>query len=188
MLRAVLALAVLLQVAAMQAQEPVADSSSPAALAFTMETLDGGSVDLADKYAGKVVLFVNVASKCGYTRQYAGLEELHEKYGDQGLAVVGVPCNQFGGQEPGTAEEIAQFCSSTYGVEFDMLGKVEVNGDGQCPLYAYLTKDSPFPGPVKWNFEKFLVNRKGEVVSRYPSKVEPNGIELVADIERELAK
>jgi len=158
------------------------------ALDFTMETLDGESVDLAEKYAGKVVLLVNVASRCGYTRQYEGLQELHARYADQGLAIVGVPCNQFGGQEPGTASEIAQFCESTYGVEFDMLGKVKVNGPDACPLYAYLTSDSPYPGKIGWNFEKFLVSKDGEVVSRYPSKVEPTGPELTADIERELAK
>nr|WP_197526374.1 glutathione peroxidase [Botrimarina colliarenosi] len=153
-----------------------------------METLDGEPVELAEKYAGKVVLFVNVASKCGFTKQYDGLQDLHAKYGDQGLVVVGVPCNQFGGQEPGTADEIAQFCSSTYGVEFDMLGKVEVNGEGQCPLYAYLTKESPYPGPIKWNFEKFLIGRDGEVTGRYASRVTPDSVELVADIEHELAK
>lgn len=163
-------------------------ADSPA-LGFTMETLDGQSVELAENYAGKVVLFVNVASKCGYTRQYDGLQDLNARYGGEGLAVVGVPCNQFGGQEPGSADEIAQFCSSTYGVEFDMLGKVEVNGADQCQLYGYLTgSDSPFPGKVKWNFEKFLVGKNGEVVGRYKSGVEPTGPELTADIERELAK
>lgn len=160
----------------------------PAALAFDMETLDGEPVRLAEKYAGKVVLFVNVASKCGYTRQYTGLEALHDQFADRGLAIVGVPCNQFGGQEPGTAEEIAAFCSSTYGVEFDMLGKVDVKGDSKCPLYAHLTGASPFPGEVKWNFEKFLVSREGVVVNRYPSGTEPESPAVVADIERELAK
>ncbi|TWU00148.1 Hydroperoxy fatty acid reductase gpx1 [Botrimarina colliarenosi] len=171
-----------------QAQTDAVNSPPPAALDFTMETLDGEPVELAEKYAGKVVLFVNVASKCGFTKQYDGLQDLHAKYGDQGLVVVGVPCNQFGGQEPGTADEIAQFCSSTYGVEFDMLGKVEVNGEGQCPLYAYLTKESPYPGPIKWNFEKFLIGRDGEVTGRYASRVTPDSVELVADIEHELAK
>lgn len=169
------------------AQDPVAETKAPA-LAFEMETLDGKPVNLAEKYADKVVLLVNVASKCGYTRQYAGLQALNEKYADQGLAVVGVPCNQFGGQEPGTAEEIATFCSTKFGVDFDLLEKVEVNGDGQAPLYAYLTKKSPYPGPIKWNFEKFLVSRDGKVVGRYASKVEPDDLDFVADIEHELAK
>ena len=166
--------------ATMQAESP--------ALAFTMETLDGQTVDLAERYAGKVVLFVNVASKCGYTRQYDGLQDLHARYADQGLAVVGVPCNQFGGQEPGSAEEIAQFCTNTYGVDFDMMAKVDVNGADACPLYAYLTGQSPQPGPIKWNFEKFLIGRNGEVVGRYKSGVEPTGVELIADIERALAQ
>lgn len=174
------ALLLLTPTAAMQAESP--------ALGFTMETIDGESVDLAEKYADKVVLFVNVASKCGYTRQYEGLQDLHAEYGEKGLAIVGVPCNQFGGQEPGSADDIVQFCQTTYGVEFDMLAKVDVNGDEACPLYAYLTSDSPYPGKIKWNFEKFLVGKNGEIVGRYASGVEPNSVELVADIERELAK
>lgn len=174
------ALLLLTQTAAMQAESPALD--------FTMATIDGQTVDFAEKYADKAVLFVNVASKCGYTRQYEGLQDLHAQYGEQGLAIVGVPCNQFGGQEPGTADDIVQFCETKYGVEFDMLEKVEVNGDGACPLYAYLTGDSPYPGKINWNFEKFLVGKNGEVVGRYKSGVEPNSVELVADIERELAK
>lgn len=163
-------------------------ANEPEALAFEMKTLDGEPVDLAKEYEGKVVLFVNVASKCGYTRQYAGLQALNEKYADQGLEIVGVPCNQFGGQEPGTAEEIATFCSTKFGADFDMLEKIEVNGDSQAPLYAYLTKESPYPGPIKWNFEKFLIGRDGKVVGRYASKVEPDDTDFVADIEHELAK
>ncbi len=170
------------------AQANAMQADSPAALAFEMETLSGEPVNLADEYAGKVVLFVNVASKCGYTRQYEGLQELHARYGEQGLAIVGVPCNQFGGQEPGSASDIAEFCSATYGVEFDMLGKVDVNGDGQAPLYAYLTGESSYPGPIKWNFEKFLVSKEGKVVGRYKSGVEPTGPELTAAIEKQLAK
>ncbi|MEM9660093.1 MAG: glutathione peroxidase [Planctomycetota bacterium] len=153
-----------------------------------METLDGDSVDLAEEYDGKVVLLVNVASRCGYTKQYAGLQELYERYADKGLEVVGVPCNQFGRQEPGTAKEIATFCSTNYGVEFDMLAKVNVNGDEQCDLYDYLTNESPYPGPVKWNFEKFLIGRDGKVVGRFKSAVEPLGAELVAAIEKSLVE
>lgn len=175
----------LLPAAAMNAQ--TTDEPGPA-LRFEMETLDGETVDLGEKYAGKVVLFVNVASKCGFTPQYEGLQDLHAKYAEQGLAIVGVPCNQFGWQEPGSSDEIRQFCSTKYGVEFDMLAKVDVNGKDQCPLYAYLTNDSPFPGKVKWNFGKFLVDRKGEVVARYGSRTAPSSVDLVADIERELAK
>lgn len=168
--------------------QPPSDTDAPAALGFTMQKLGGESVELAEEYEGKVVLFVNVASKCGYTRQYEGLQQLHADYASDGLAVVGVPCNQFGGQEPGTAEEIEAFCSDTYGVDFDLLEKVDVNGDDACPLYAYLTGESPFPGKIKWNFEKFLVSRSGEVVARYPSSAEPTGPEITADVQRELAQ
>jgi glutathione peroxidase len=162
---------------------------APPALAFNMKNIDGQSVDLS-KYEGKVVLFVNVASKCGYTKQYTGLQELHDKYASKGLAVVGVPCNQFGGQEPGSNDEIKQFCSSKYKVTFDMLDKVDVNGDKACPLYGYLTKVDTKPagkGNVKWNFEKFLLDRKGNVIGRYASGVEPTSAELTAAIEKALA-
>jgi glutathione peroxidase len=136
-------------------------------------------------------LFVNVASECGYTKQYKGLQELHEKYGKQGLAIIGVPANEFGGQEPGTDKEIAQFCDSKFGVKFDMLSKVVVKGEGQCPLYKHLTSketDPKFAGDVKWNFEKFLISRTGEIVGRYRSAVEPMSDELTNAIETELAK
>lgn len=165
----------------------------PAALNFTMKTLDGKKVNLAEKYKGRVVLLVNVASKCGYTRQYEGLQGLHEKYADKGLAVVGVPSNQFGGQEPGTAEEIAEFCESTYGVEFDMLEKVNVKAseEKQAPLYKYLTSEKTNPkhgGDIKWNFEKFLIDAEGNVIGHYRSKVEPDSEELVEAIEKALEK
>lgn len=166
---------------------------APPALAFSMKNIDGKSVELS-KYEGKVVLFVNVASKCGYTKQYTGLQQLHEKYAEKGLAVIGVPCNQFGGQEPGSNEEIKQFCSSKYSVTFDMLDKVNVNDDSKgkaCPLYGYLTGVDTKPagkGNVKWNFEKFLVDRKGNVVGRYGSSVEPMSKELTDAIEKALAE
>lgn len=184
-----LLLALAMPTPSLAADSESANADAPAVLDFQMETLDGETVDLAEKYQEKVVLFVNVASKCGYTRQYAGLQELHARYGDKGLAIVGVPCNQFGGQEPGTAEEIATFCSTTYGVEFDMLAKVEVkDGKGQSPLYAYLTKESPYPGKIGWNFEKFLVGRDGDVLGRYKSSVEPTDPEMIAAIEKALAE
>ncbi|MEO0529234.1 MAG: glutathione peroxidase [Planctomycetota bacterium] len=176
-----LAIALLLTLAqTVQADAPALD--------FEMKTIDGESIDLAKKYANKVVLFVNVASKCGFTRQYEGLQELHAQYADQGLAIVGVPCNQYGGQEPGSASEIVEFCQTNYGVEFDLLEKVDVKGENACPLYVYLTGSSPYPGRVEWNFEKFLIDKNGEVAGRYPSDVEPGSVELTADIERELAK
>jgi len=155
-----------------------------------MKTLDGKDVNLAEKYAGQVVLLVNVASRCGLTPQYKALQVLHEKYADAGLAIVGVPCNQFNGQEPGTAEEIAEFCSTEYGVEFDLLAKVEVNGDGACPLYKSLTSEQTnpdSPGPIKWNFEKFLFNRRGELVARFEPRTTPDAAEVVTAIEQELA-
>jgi len=166
---------------------------APPALAFSMKNIDGKSVELS-KYEGKVVLFVNVASKCGYTKQYTGLQQLHEKYAEKGLAVIGVPCNQFGGQEPGSNEEIKQFCSSKYSVTFDMLDKVNVNDDSKgkaCPLYGYLTGVDTKPagkGNVKWNFEKFLVDRKGNVVGRFGSSVEPMSKELTDAIEKAMAE
>lgn len=161
---------------------------TPDALSFKMKGIDGKEVNLAD-YKGKVVLFVNVASRCGYTPQYKGLQKLHEKYADKGLAIIGVPSNQFGGQEPGSDAEIVEFCKNNYDVEFDMLSKVDVKGDKQTPLYKYLTsEDAGFPGDVKWNFEKFLINREGKVVGRFPSKVEPESSEMVQAIEKALAE
>ncbi|HEY9557876.1 MAG TPA: glutathione peroxidase [Acidimicrobiales bacterium] len=152
-----------------------------------LNRLDGGTLDLHD-YDGKALLIVNVASKCGLTPQYAGLEKLHEQYSDRGFSVLGVPCNQFMGQEPGTSEEIATFCSTTYGVTFPMAEKVEVNGEGQHPLYAELTavpdaegKD----GDVAWNFEKFLVAPDGKV-TRFRPQVEPEDPALVSAIESAL--
>lgn len=168
-----------------------AADSRPAALDWDMKTLAGDDVNLADKYAGRVVLLVNVASKCGNTPQYAPLESLHEKYAAQGLAIVGVPCNQFHNQEPGTAEEIAEFCKRNYGVQFDMLAKVDVNGEGACPLYKYLTSEETDPGhagPITWNFEKFLINRQGQVVARFAPRVQPDSPEVIQAIEVELAK
>ena len=156
-----------------------------------MDTLDGNKVNLAEKYKGKVVLLVNVASKCGNTPQYKPLEALHEKYSDQGLAIVGVPCNQFHGQEPGDAKEIAEFCEKNYGVKFDMMAKVDVNGNDAAPLYKYLTSkktDPEFAGPITWNFEKFLFDRDGKVVARFKPKTQPDSPEVVAAIEKELAK
>src|SRR5262245_59640824 len=156
-----------------------------------METLEGKKINLAEKYKGKVVLLVNVASKCGNTPQYKPLEALHEQYADKGLAIVGVPCNQFGKQEPGSSDEIAAFCEKNYGVKFDMLGKVDVNGEDAAPLYKKLTSketDPEFAGKINWNFEKFLFDRNGKVVARFAPKTQPDSKEVVAAIEKELAK
>ena len=139
-------------------------------------------------YAGKVRLVVNVASKCGFTKQYTGLEAIYEKYKDQGLVVLGFPCNQFGAQEPGTTAEIKQFCSLKYNVTFPLFDKIEVNGPKRHPLYAALAgKESPFPGDITWNFTKFLIGRDGKIVKRFESKVPPESPEVTAAIEAALA-
>ncbi|MET9897921.1 glutathione peroxidase [Streptomyces sp. NPDC006446] len=148
--------------------------------------LQGGSADLS-QFAGKAVLIVNVASKCGLTPQYAGLEQLHARYAEQGFTVLGVPCNQFLGQEPGSSEEIAEFCSATYGVTFPMTEKVEVNGDGRHGLYERLvgTADAEgHTGDIRWNFEKFLIGRDGTVVGRFSPQTEPESAELVSAVEK----
>lgn len=165
-------------------------SKVPDVLNFKMKSLTGQEMNLAD-YKGKVVLFVNVASKCGYTPQYKGLEELHEKYAKDGLVVIGVPSNEFGKQEPGTDEQIAEFCSATYGVKFPMLSKTKVNGADQTPLYKYLTSeqtDPKFAGKIKWNFTKFLIGRDGKIVARFESAVKPESETMTKAIETELKK
>lgn len=165
------------------------DGEAVAPLNQEMDTLDGKKVNLAKKYEGKVVLLVNVASKCGLTPQYEQLEALHEKYGKEGLAIVGVPCNQFGKQEPGSAGEIAEFCEKNYGVKFDMLAKVDVNGKEAAPLYKFLTSKESNPehaGKITWNFEKFLFNRDGKVVARFAPRTKPDAPEVIAAIEKEL--
>ncbi|MBX9361901.1 glutathione peroxidase [Streptomyces sp. WAC04114] len=154
-----------------------------------MGALQGGPADLS-QYAGKAVLVVNVASKCGLTPQYTGLEKLHEQYAGRGFSVLGVPCNQFLGQEPGSADEIAEFCSATYGVTFPLTEKVEVNGEGRHPLYDRLTGFADaegHSGDIRWNFEKFLIGRDGQVVARFSPQTEPDAAEVVAAIEAQLA-
>jgi len=139
-------------------------------------------------YDGKVLLVVNVASKCGYTPQYKALEKVYEKYRDQGLVVLGFPCNDFGSQEPGTNEEIKQFCSANYNVTFPLFDKIHVKGPEQHPLYTALSgKDSPYPGDVKWNFGKFLVGRDGKILKRFDSATKPESPELTQAIESALA-
>jgi len=165
-----------------------ADAKSP--LDYTLNGIDGKPVDLS-KYKGQVVLVVNVASKCGNTPQYKGLEEVYKKYNDKGLAVLGFPANEFGAQEPGSDQEIADFCKSTYKVDFPMFSKVVVKGAGITPLYKHLTsKESnpQFAGDVTWNFEKFLIGRNGQVVARFSPKTKPESDEVTKAIETELAK
>jgi len=154
-----------------------------------IKTLSGDPGSLAP-YKGKALLLVNVASRCGLTPQYTGLEKLQETYGDKGFSVLGFPCNQFLGQEPGTAEEIAEFCSTTYGVTFPLFEKIDVNGSERHPIYEELTKtedSSGEAGDITWNFEKFLVSPSGEVVGRFRPQVEPEDPALVSAIEGELA-
>jgi len=152
-----------------------------------VKTLEGEKVDLSD-YEGKVLLIVNVASKCGKTPQYAPLQALYEQYGDQGFAVLGFPCNQFGKQEPGSASEIREFCTEKYDVTFPMFEKIEVNGDDTAPLYTKLKSFEADPGDVKWNFEKFLIGKNGEVVERFRTRVEPDDKKVIEAIETQLKK
>jgi len=159
----------------------------PPALNFTMNSINGTPVDLS-KYQGRVVLMVNVASECGFTPQYEGLQDLHKKYAAKGLSILGFPSNDFGSQEPGSNSEIAQFCKQNYGVEFDMFSKIVVKGAGQAPLYKYLTTHPKYRGDVAWNFEKFLIGRQGEVIARYKSEVEPLSREMLSAIETALAQ
>jgi glutathione peroxidase len=161
----------------------------PPVLNFTMNSLDGKPVDLA-KYQGNVVLMVNVASQCGYTPQYEGLQELHKRYAARGLRLLGFPSNDFGQQEPGTNSEIADFCKKNYGVEFDMFSKISVVGKSKAPLYKFLTSSQTnprFAGEVEWNFEKFLIGRNGLVIARFKSPVEPLSKEVISAVESALA-
>ncbi|MBK0391442.1 glutathione peroxidase [Ramlibacter algicola] len=154
---------------------------------FQVQGIDGQPVDLK-QYAGKVVLVVNTASACGFTPQFGGLQKLYQQYVDRGLVVVGFPCNQFGSQDPGSNDEIAQFCERNYGVDFPMMSKVDVNGDKAAPLWKWLTTEAPGllgSKAIKWNFTKFLVGKDGQVVKRYAPQEEPE--KLARDIEAALA-
>ncbi|MDX6354386.1 MAG: glutathione peroxidase [Streptomyces sp.] len=153
-----------------------------------LHTIDGDPTTLGE-HRGKALLVVNVASKCGLTPQYEGLERLQKRYADRGFTVLGVPCNQFGGQEPGSSEEIQTFCSTTYGVTFPLLAKSDVNGEDRHPLYAELTQvtdASGEAGDITWNFEKFLVSPAGEVVGRFRPRTEPESAEVTEAIETQL--
>ena len=151
---------------------------------FTMKSIDGKPVDLSG-YKGKALLIVNVASRCGYTPQYTGLQALYDKYRDKGLVVVGIPANNFGAQEPGTDEEIKTFCTRNYNVTFPMMSKVSVKGSDMAPLYGYLTQAG---GDVKWNFTKFLVDKDGKVIRKFDSAVKPDSSELTSAIEQAVAR
>lgn len=162
----------------------------PKTLNFTLKNIDGKPVKLA-RYAGNVILVVNVASRCGYTPQYADLQKLYDEYKKKGLVVLGFPSNDFGMQEPGTEAEIKEFCTTNYKVTFPMFSKIAVKGDNQNPFYKFLTGKETNPkhaGDIQWNFEKFLINRKGEVVARFPSKVKPTDPEVIKTVEKLLAE
>lgn len=154
---------------------------------YTMKDIDGKEVSL-ESYKGKVIMVVNVASKCGYTPQYEGLQSLYETYKDDGLVILGFPANNFKGQEPGSDEEIKQFCTLNYGVEFPMFSKVSVKGDDQDELFKYLTQEHnpDFTGEIKWNFEKFLIDKEGNLIRRFRSNVEPESKEILDAIKSAL--
>ncbi|MGE5315718.1 MAG: glutathione peroxidase [Acidobacteriota bacterium] len=153
---------------------------------FTMKTIDGKEKPLSE-YRGKVALIVNVASFCGYTKQYAELEQLYQRYKNRGFVILGFPANNFGSQEPGSDSEIKSFCTTKYGVTFDMFSKISVKGADQHPFYRYLTTGTNFTGDIEWNFTKFLVDRHGTVVARYKSKVVPTDKEITTKIEELLS-
>ncbi len=154
---------------------------------FKMKNIEGKDVELSE-YKGKVLLVVNVASKCGATPQYEQLQALQDKYKEKGLVVVGVPCNQFGGQEPGTEKDIQKFCTDKYKVTFPLMSKVDVNGEKEAPLYKFLKAHAESTDDVKWNFEKFIVSKEGTVVGRFGTKTKPDADEVVSVIESELKK
>ena len=190
MIVGLLAAALLVVPSVVRAEGKKEDKKVPAVLNFKMKSIDGKDVELS-KYQGKVVMFVNVATFCGNTPQYKQLQDLHDKYAKDGLVIVGVPSNDFGKQEPGTNQQIAEFCKKNYGVEFDMLAKVTVDGEGQCPLYKFLTSKETNPksaGRVRWNFEKFLIGRNGEILARFASDVEPDSDEFQRALRDALAK
>ena len=172
------------------AADPAPETAVPAALNFQVRTLEGEEVNLAD-YRGKVLLVVNVASECGATPQYADLERLYRARKEQGLVVLGFPCNQFGFQEPGSAEQIRSFCTKEYSVTFPMFAKIDVNGDDAAPFFKHLTVANTKPkgpGKVGWNFEKFVIARDGRVAARFGTGVEPSDPQVVATIEKLLAE
>jgi glutathione peroxidase len=155
---------------------------------IVVKDIDGKEVKLSD-YSGKVLLIVNVASKCGYTKQYTGLQAIYDKYKEKGFEILAFPCNDFGGQEPGSNEEIKEFCSGNFNVSFPLFDKIKVLGDDKSPLYDRLINSGKVEkGDIKWNFEKFIIDKKGNIVERYRSKVTPESEEIIKALERELAK
>lgn len=190
-MRKIVLIALVLLIAAgclMSEQAPTAELKNKSVLDFKMKDIDGKDVKLK-KYKGNVLLVVNTASKCGYTPQYEGLEATYKKYKDQGFAVLGFPANNFNGQEPGTNEEIKEFCTTKYKVTFPMFAKISVKGDDQDPLYKFLTSKETnpnFAGDITWNFNKFLIDKKGNVVARFSTKEKPDGEAVTQAIEKYL--
>jgi glutathione peroxidase len=178
-------IAIILMAVLFAAQIVLADKETPLQN-IPLKDIDGNDTSLK-AYAGKVILLVNVASKCGNTPQYTSLQALYEKYKEKGFVIIGVPSNDFAGQEPGTPEEIKAFCAKNYGVTFPLMAKVHVRGNDKCALYAALTGgSSPFPGEIKWNFGKFLIDRNGQVIKRFEPSVKPESPEVVQAIEAAL--
>lgn len=165
---------------------PQAPTGASSVHEFSLDDIDGNPVSLA-RYRGKVLLLVNTASFCGYTAQYEHLQRLYARYRDEGFEVLAFPANNFAGQEPGTNDQIKNFCYTRYAVQFPLFSKVSVRGGDKHPLYRYLTEESPFPGPVRWNFQKYLVDREGRVIARYRPSTVPLDEEIVGDIERALS-
>ncbi len=185
-----LILGVVLSLGTIFAMPLYAAEKVPAVLNFKMKALDGKEVSLS-KYQGKVILIVNVASRCGATPQYEPLQKLYETYKDKGFVILGFPCNQFGKQEPGSALQIKEFCTSNYGVTFDLFSKIEVNGPDAAPLYRFLTSKQTDPnhaGRIRWNFEKFLISKDGKIVERFATGIQPDAPKVIAAIEKEIAK
>jgi glutathione peroxidase len=174
--------ACVLSLAAAQ-QKEMNMGQQPKLYSFVMKTIDGKDKPLSD-YKGKVLMIVNVASKCGNTPQYKALEALYEKYKERGFVILGFPANNFLWQEPGTDAEIKQFCTLNYGVTFDMFSKIDVKGKNQHPLYKYLTEETSVPGKVEWNFQKYLVDKHGNVVQKFSPKTVPDDPEIVAALEK----
>lgn len=182
--------AMLLALGLMLGLAQTAAADEPQALGYTVTDIDGNEVKLSD-YQGKVILVVNVASRCGLTPQYESLQAMYDKYKDQGFVILAFPCNQFGAQEPGTSAEIKQFCTGEYNVTFPLFAKVDVNGDGASDLYKYLTALETEPkgaGAISWNFEKFLIGRDGQVINRFQPRTSPTDADFVSAVEGALAK
>ncbi|HXX64899.1 MAG TPA: glutathione peroxidase [Bacteroidota bacterium] len=177
--------AIIILAGVIMASSIAGENAPTGVLGFTMKSIDGKQVPLS-QYKGKVLLLVNVASECGFTPQYKDLEALYRKYEDRGFMILGFPANNFGGQEPGSDSEIKSFCTTTYGVTFDMFSKISVKGDDQHPLYKLITSDPKYGGEVRWNFQKYLVDRNGVIIGKYLSKVGPLSTELTSAIETAL--